>query len=307
MQNHFHLPTEALGILRTDAPHYYREKLDKETENEFVDRIVGNLEKLIEKEDSNTIAAFIAEPVTGASGVIVPPKGYYEKVQTVLNKHDILFWADEVITGFGRTGKPFGTQTFNIEQPDLMSLAKQLSSAYLPISAAAVRGDIHEATLEQCAAAGIFGHGYTYSGHPTACAVALKTLAIYKRDQIFAYAAQRGEYLQQQLAQLNDHPLVGEVRGTGLIAAVELVADKETGQAFNDGKVSAKIIQHCQDNGLILRALAGNAIAFCPPLIITDEEIDSIIERFGDALDKTYQFATVENLLFDTTRASSPA
>ena len=137
-QNHFDLPVDALGILRTDHPHYYRGKEEGESENQFVDRIVSNLENLIISENPETIAAFIAEPITGASGVIVPPEGYYEKVQSVLSKYNIMFWADEVITGFGRTGSDFGCTTMNIHDPDMMTFAKQLSSAYMPISASAI-------------------------------------------------------------------------------------------------------------------------------------------------------------------------
>lgn len=296
-QNHFDLPVEALGILRTDAPHYYRGKQGNETEDQFVDRIVGNLEDLIAREGADTIATFIAEPITGASGVIVPPRGYYEKVQAVLKKNDIFFWSDEVINGFGRTGQAFGSQTMGIEKPDQMSLAKQISSAYLPISAAAIRGDIHEATMEQCAAAGVFGHGYTYSGHPTAAAVALKTLEIYERDKVFEFAAARGEHMQAKLAAFKGHPMVGEVRGTGLIAGVEVVANKETGQVFAAGAVGGKIIELCQENGLILRAVAGSTIAFCPPMIITDEQIDSMIEKFSEALDKAYIWAMAQGLM----------
>ena len=173
---HFDAPLAALGILRTDHPHYYRGAKENETEAAFVERITGNLEQLILAEGPETIAAFIAEPITGASGVIVPPAGYYEKVQAILNKYDILFWADEVITGFGRTGKLFGCETMNIHQPDQMTFAKQLSSAYYPISASVIRGDIYEAMREPSAKVGVFGHGYTYSGHPVGCAAALKTL-----------------------------------------------------------------------------------------------------------------------------------
>ena len=181
-QNHFDLPVDALGILRTDHPHYYRGKQGEETEDEFVDRIVSNLESMILREGPDTIAAFIAEPITGASGVIVPPQGYYQKVQAVLNRYDIMFWADEGITGFGRTGSDFGCNTMGIESPDMMTFAKQLSSAYMPISASAINRDMYTAMIEQTATAGAFGHGYTYSGHPVACAVALKVLEIYQRD-----------------------------------------------------------------------------------------------------------------------------
>ncbi len=297
MQNHFDLPVDVLGVLRADSPHYYRDAEPGESEQDFVDRLADNLEQLIQREDPETIAAFIAEPVTGASGVIVPPPGYYEKIQAVLKKYDIMFWSDEVICGFGRLGTDFGANAMGIEKPDLMSMAKQLSSAYLPISAAAIKGEMHEAMYEQSAASGVFGHGYTYSGHPVACAVALKTLEIYRRDQVFDNAAARGRHLQARLSEFREHPLVGEIRGIGLIAAAELVADKQTGQAFADGRVGARMQLECQNAGLILRAVAGNSLAFCPPLIITDAQIDDMIERFATALDKTLEFAQAENLL----------
>ena len=199
---HFDAPLDALGILRTDHPHYYRGAQGDESEAQFVARICNNLEQLILREGPETIAAFIAEPITGASGVIVPPAGYYESVQALLNKYDILFWADEVITGFGRTGNLFGCETVNIQQPDQMTFAKQLSSAYYPISASIIRGDMYEAMIEPSAEVGVFGHGYTYSGHPVACAAALKTLEIYQRDGLYDNAATQGEYLQQALCRV---------------------------------------------------------------------------------------------------------
>ena len=244
---HFHLPFEALGVLRADAPHYFHGALAGESKEDFVNRITDNLEKMILKEGPETIAAFIAEPVTGASGVIVPPAGYYEKTQALLSKYDILFWADEVITGFGRTGNDFGSTTMNIQKPDMMTLAKQLSSAYMPISASIIRGDMYEAMIENSDKAGVFGHGYTYSGHPVASAVALKTLEIYERDEIFAKAAVLGEYMQNKMQTFKDHPLVGEVRGKGLIGAIEIVANKERNEAFKDASVGGFAVQACQD------------------------------------------------------------
>ncbi len=274
---HFDAPLEALGILRTDHPHYYRGGNAGETEAEFVERITANLEQLILREGPETIAAFIAEPITGASGVIVPPAGYYEKVQAILERHDILFWADEVITGFGRTGKLFGCETMNIHQPAQMTFAKQLSSAYYPISASVVRGDIYEAMVEPSAEVGIFGHGYTYSGHPVACAAGLKTLEIYERDGLYEHAARMGEYLQSRLAPLRDHDRVGEVRGAGLLAAVELVEDQASRQP--DAALAKRATQLCQDNGLILRNVAGCALAMCPPLIISREQVDELVDK----------------------------
>ena len=274
---HFDAPLEALGILRTDHPHYYRGAQGDETEAQFVDRITGNLEKLIVEEGPDTIAAFIAEPITGASGVIVPPAGYYEKVQAILDKYGILFWADEVINGFGRTGKLFGCDTMNIREPDQMTFAKQLSSAYYPISASIVRGDIYEAMVEPSAEVGAFGHGYTYSGHPVGCATALKTLEIYERDNVYSHAAEMGEYLQSRLAVLRDHERVGEVRGAGLLAAVELVDDKASKAPAMD--MAKRATQLCQDNGLIVRNVAGNALAICPPLIIAREQVDELVDK----------------------------
>ena len=296
-QNHFDLPVDALGILRTDHPHYYRGKQGDESEVEFVDRIVDNLEAMIVREGPETIAAFIAEPITGASGVIVPPSGYYQKVQAVLNRYDIMFWADEVITGFGRTGNDFGCTTMAIESPDMMTFAKQLSSAYMPISASAIRRDMYDAMIEQSANAGAFGHGYTYSGHPVACAVALKTLEIYQRDQIFASAAITGEYLQQRLAEFSDHPLVGEVRGSGLIGALELVANKETAEPFIGGVVGGYAQKMAQDQGLLIRAVAGSSLGFCPPLIISNEQIDEMMDKVTLALQATLDYCHKEKLL----------
>lgn len=294
---HFDLPFDALGVLRTDAPHYFRGALAGESESQFVERITNNLEKLILKEGPDSIAAFIAEPITGASGVIVPPEGYYEKVQVILNKYGILFWADEVITGFGRTGNDFGCTTMGIEKPAMMTLAKQLSSAYMPISASVIRGDMYDAMVDQTSSVGVFGHGYTYSGHPVACAVALKTLEIYERDNLFARAAVLGAYMQKRLGEFLEHPLVGEVRGKGMIAAVEMVANKQTGEAFNGGAVGAFAQQACQNHGMITRAVAGSSLAFCPPLIVTEAQIDEMIEKFSKALDDTYQFVKQEGLL----------
>jgi 4-aminobutyrate---pyruvate transaminase len=274
---HFDSPFEALGILRTDHPHYYRGANDNESEAQFVQRITDHLEALILREGADTIAAFIAEPITGASGVIVPPAGYYERVQAILAEHDILFWADEVITGFGRTGNLWGCDTMNIQRPAQMTFAKQLSSAYYPISAAVIRGDIYEALVEPSAKVGIFGHGYTYSGHPVACAAALKTLEIYERENLYAHAAEMGAYLQSRLASLRDHEHVGEVRGAGLIAAIELVDDKLARTPAVDR--AKRVTQLCQDNGLLVRNVAGCALAVCPPLIISREQVDEIVDK----------------------------
>ena len=296
MHSHFDLPVEALGILRADCPHYFRGKVGDESEDEFVSRLLKNLEKLILEEGAETIAAFIAEPLMGAGGVIVPPEGYLPKVQALLKEHDIFLWADEVICGFGRTGNDFGSTTMGIK-PDLMSLAKQLSSAYVPISAAVVPGEMYEAMAQQSADVGMFGHGYTYTGHPVACAAALKALEIYERDDLFARAAKMGAHMQSRLQEYAGHELVGEVRGKGLIGAIELVANKETGQAFSDGQVGAFAQRACQDAGLLLRVVSGSSVAFCPPLIIEENQIDEMVEKFGTALAATLEYAKKENLI----------
>lgn len=295
---HFQLPFEALGILRTGSPHYYRDAHAGETEEEFAQRRADELEALILAEDPETIAAFIAEPVNGAGGVIVSPRNYFKYIQQILDKYDIIMWSDEVICGFGRLGADFGANALNM-QPKMMSLAKALSSAYMPLSAAIITGDMYEALVDPVSDVGVFGHGYTYSGHPVACAVASKVLEIYARDRLFDHAADVGAYLHQQLAHLAEHPLVGEVRGMGLIGGVELVANKAQKTAFSGNAVAAYCQRQCEEGGLILRALGGNTVAICPPLIITREQIDELVSVLGAALDTTLDYARREGLLID--------
>jgi adenosylmethionine-8-amino-7-oxononanoate aminotransferase len=293
---HFDLPFEALGILRTGSAHYYRDGAPGESEEEFSERRAKELEALILAEGPDTIAAFIAEPVAGAGGVIVPPAGYFEKVQAVLARYDIFMWADEVITGFGRTGADFGSNSLGI-QPQMMSLAKALSSAYMPLSAAVVTGEMYQAMVEPSAQVGVFGHGYTYSGHPVACAVASKVIDIYQREKLFDHAATVGGYLQKRLQEFAGHPLVGEVRGMGLIAALELVANKESRQPFDGNAVGGFCQKQAEEHGLIVRAMAGNNIALCPPLIITEAQVDELVDKLGQALADTLDHVTREQLL----------
>jgi 4-aminobutyrate--pyruvate transaminase len=222
----------------------------------------------------------------GAGGVVVPPAGYYQKVQALLKAHDILFIDDEVICGFGRTGRPFGAETFGIE-PDTMSVAKAVSSAYLPISAVLLPEIMYDAFAAMSAELGNFSHGFTYSGHPVCAAVALRNLELMEERDLFAHAARMGELMQARLALLADHPLVGEVRGAGLIGALELVADKETRAAFPAAKgVGAYCMGRCEANGLISRAM-GDTMALCPPLIITDAQIDEVFSKLEVALNET--------------------
>lgn len=285
---HFDLPIPQ--VLHTDCPYYFREAEGSESEQDFVDRVVNNLEDLILREGAETIAAFIAEPVMGAGGVIVPPPGYYKKVQAVLKKYEIFFIDDEVICGFGRTGRAFGAQTFDIE-PTTMSLAKGVSSGYLPLSAVLIPEFMYESFVEVSDEVGTFGHGFTYSGHPVCAAVALRNLELMEERDIFAHAAAMGEIFQERLHSFADHPLVGDTRGAGLMGAVELVADKNTKAAFPAEKgVGAHLMNRCEANGLILRAL-GDTLVFCPPLIISVDQVDELFTKFKKALNETLSWA----------------
>src|SRR5215831_13482387 len=216
-------------ILHADAPHYYRGAQPGESEEVFAARLAAGLEQMILREGPDTVAAFFAEPVMGAGGVIVPPATYFERIQPILRKYEVLFVADEVICGFGRTGSMFGTQTFDL-QPDLITLAKALSAGYQPISATLVTDRLYEILLAQSDKLGIFGHGYTYSAHPVPAAVALETLKIYEERDIVAQVRRVGPRLLDAIKSYADHPLIGDARGVGLIGAVEVVRDKATKQ-----------------------------------------------------------------------------
>jgi adenosylmethionine-8-amino-7-oxononanoate aminotransferase len=238
----------------------------------------------------------IAEPVSGAGGVIVPPAGYFEAVQQVLDRYGIWLWDDEVICGFGRLGTDFGANKMAMK-PQMMTLAKALSSAYVPVSAAIVQGDIADCINASATEVGVFGHGYTYSGHPLGCAVASKVIDIYQRDHIFEHAATVGEYLQARLRSLSEHPLVGEVAGVGMIGALELVANKITKQAFEGMKVGQFCAKAAEENGLIIRPLGGNRVAVCPPLIIENHHVDELVEKLAAALNTTLDWVTAEKLI----------
>jgi 4-aminobutyrate--pyruvate transaminase len=294
--NHKHFDLPIANILHTDCPHYYWEAEPGETEEEFSTRLASNLEKLILDEDPDTVAAFIAEPVMGAGGVIVPPRTYFEKIQAVLQKYDVLLIDDEVICGFGRTGNVFGAETYSM-RPQTMSLAKALSSAYQPISAVLVNEPIYEAMVEGSRDVGVFGHGYTYTGHPVTAAVALKALDLYEEKRIYEHVRQVGPYFQERLRRLDENPLVGEARGVGLIGACELIKNKDAKQKFSgaDG-VGLHCADRCQTRGLIVRQ-PGDTIALCPPLIVSREDIDEIFDILRLALDDTLAWASHQGLL----------
>ena len=293
--NHRDFDLPIANILHTDCPHHYRFAEPGEDEQRFATRLANNLEKMILDEGPDTVAAFIAEPIMGAGGVIVPPAGYFEKIQVVLRKYDVLFICDEVINGFGRTGNMWGAQTFGLK-PDIITMAKALTSAYLPLGACLISEPIYRGLVEESGKIGVFGHGYTYTGHPVCTAVALEALKIYEERDIVGHVRRVGPHLQEGLRHFGDHPLVGEARGVGLMGAVELVRDKDTKTPFDPVHgVGAYLGKRALEYGLIVRTI-GETIAFSPPLIVTDEEIDLILERFGRALDDTQAWVHREGL-----------
>ena len=286
MQREFDLPVG--GVVRAPCPHYWKYAENGESEEAFAARMAGEIEALIMREGAETVGAFFAEPIQGAGGVIPPPDGYFERVETLCKKHDILFVADEVICGFGRTGRMWGSETYDLK-PDMMTCAKALSASYLPISALMVSEDVFEAMRSQSEKIGQFGHGFTYSGHPVCAAVALETLKIYEERDIVAGVNDVAPALQSGLRALESHPLVGEARGRGLLAGVELVADKAGKTPFDPAAGAGALVQEeAKQRGLLIRAL-GDTLAFCPPLIVTETEIAEILEKFAAALDAAHK------------------
>jgi 4-aminobutyrate---pyruvate transaminase len=232
----------------------------------------------------------------GAGGVILPPPTYFDRIQRILSKHDILFIDDEVICGFGRTGNYWGAQTYNM-RPHTVSCAKALSSAYMPISALLIHEEMYQAMLDQSRAIGTFGHGFTYSAHPVAAAVAVETLKIYEERNIVAQVRRVSVPFLKRVRALGDHPLVGEADGVGLLAGVELVADKASKRNFaTDKMVGMACANFAQEEGIFTRAMLSDRLAFCPPLIISESEIDDMFDRFTRALDKTEAWVRREGL-----------
>ncbi|TVR07142.1 MAG: aminotransferase class III-fold pyridoxal phosphate-dependent enzyme [Salinarimonadaceae bacterium] len=294
--NHADFDLPIANILHTSCPHHYRFANEGESEEEFSSRLATELEEMILSEGPDTVAAFIAEPVMGAGGAITPPEGYFPKIQAVLSKYDVMLIADEVICGFGRLGEMFGSTAVGMV-PDTISVAKAITSAYMPLGAVMINEDMYQAMLDESRKIGVFGHGFTYSGHPTACAVALKTLEIYERDGIVSDVRAKTPHFQKRVAALREHPLVGEARGIGLIAGLEIVADKATKRQYEPKEgVAARAIGFAQEEGLILRSLLGDRIAICPPLIITPEEIDMLFDRLERALDRTLDWIVARKL-----------
>ncbi|MBM3104980.1 aspartate aminotransferase family protein [Pseudomonas sp. P66] len=270
-------------IVHIPQPYWFGEGGDKSPE-EFGIWAAEQLEKKILEVGEENVAAFIAEPIQGAGGVIIPPESYWPKIKEILAKYEILFIADEVICGFGRTGEWFGSDYYDLK-PDLMTIAKGLTSGYIPMGGVIVRDEVAKVVSE----GGDFNHGFTYSGHPVAAAVGLENLRILRDEKIIERVKEEtAPYLQKRLRELNDHPLVGEVRGLGMLGAIELVKDKASRTRY-DGQGAGMICrQHCFDNGLIMRAV-GDTMIIAPPLVISREEIDELVEKARKCLDLTLE------------------
>jgi putrescine aminotransferase len=271
------------GIVHIAQPYWFGEGGDM-TPEAFGIWAAEQLEKKILEVGEDNVAAFIAEPIQGAGGVIVPPDSYWPKIKEILAKYDILFVADEVICGFGRTGEWFGSDYYDL-QPDLMTIAKGLTSGYIPMGGVIVRDEV----VKVISAGGDFNHGFTYSGHPVAAAVALENIRILRDEQIVTRVKEEtAPYLQKRLRELADHPLVGEVRGLGLLGAIELVRDKATRARYEGKGVGMICRQFCFDNGLIMRAV-GDTMIIAPSLVITKAEIDELLDKARKCLDLTLE------------------
>nr|AAC78480.1 putative aminotransferase [Capsicum chinense]BAU36962.1 putative aminotransferase [Capsicum chinense] len=284
MHQKFDLPPPF--VLHTECPHYWAYHLPGETEEEFSTRLANNLESLILKEGPETVAAFIAEPVLGAAGVILPPATYFDKVQAILRKHDILFIADEVVCGFGRLGTMFGSDKYNIK-PDLVSVGKALSSGYMPIAAVLVSQKISSVILSESNKIGAFCHGFTYSGHPVACAVALEALKIYKERNITEVVNKISQKFQEGLKAFADSPIIGEIRGTGLALSTEFVDNKSPNDPFPyEWAVGTYFGAQCAKYGMLVSS-TGDHVNMAPPFILSLEELDELIRIYGKALKDT--------------------
>ncbi len=283
--NAFDLPLPQ--VRHTVAAHHYRYAEPGMSEEAFSRFCADELEALIEKEGADSVAAFIAEPVMGTGGIIPPPKGYWEAIQAVLKQYDVLLIADEVVTGFGRIGTSFGCELYAIK-PDLITVAKGLTSGYLPLSGVIVGEKIWRVLEQGSEKLGPIGHGWTYSGHALCAAAGIANLEIIERERLVENARDTGAYFQQAMHTAFDaHPLVGEVRGVGLLAALEFVADKKSRQRFEPAaKVGIRISQACIDRGLIARAMPhGDILGFAPPLVINREQVDEVVARTRRAVD----------------------
>jgi L-2,4-diaminobutyrate transaminase len=282
---HFDLPLN--DVIHVSCPHFYRYAKPGESEVEFTDRMVAEVKDVIAREDADTIAAFIAEPIMGTGGVFMPPEGYFAKIQQVLRENDILMIADEVITGIGRTGKWFASELYGIE-PDLLTLAKGITSAYFPLSASVVSERIWEVLLAASPEAGPMMHGFTYSGHPVGGAVALKALEIVEQENLVQRSGQLGDYFLEKLRErFAGHPFIGDIRGSGLMIGMEFSADPATRRPFAPGTYPHRVVAgRVIENGILVRPLPFlEVISFSPALTISQEEIDRAIDGFAKGLE----------------------
>jgi len=285
----YHKAFDAPGpdIIHTSCPHYYRYHEDGESEADFTGRMLKEVEDILAREGADTIAAFIAEPVMGTGGVFLPPEGYFKGLQRILKKHDILFIADEVITGFGRLGSAFAAGVYDLD-PDIVTLAKGITSAYFPLSASVVSEDMWKVFADASPEMGPLMHGFTYSGHPVGCALGLANLDILEGEGMIENAAARGRQLVERLREeTKGHPFVGEVRGEGFMAGVEYMADPERRTPFPAGAAPHKTVSAaCKAEGLLSRGLPFiEVMAFSPPLCMTEDEVDEAARRFRRGLD----------------------
>lgn len=290
--NHRDFDLPAIPVTHLTCPHFWRWGEPGETEADFTARLLRELEETILAEGPETIAAFIGEPVMGAGGVMTPPEGYWPGVAEICRKHDILVVSDEVITGFGRTGARFGCERYGFT-PDILVTSKQLTSSYLPLAAIVVNDRVYDAIADNTAKIGTFGHGFTTSGHPVACAVGLENLAIIEERDLMGNAARLEAPFQDGLRRFADHPLVGEVRGVGLIAGIEMARNRETGESFPPGIMAPKVVALAAEEGLLCRAVY-ETVALCPPLILTKDDVAEIHARLGRALDRALDWARAE-------------
>ncbi|EKV31434.1 Gamma-aminobutyrate alpha-ketoglutarate aminotransferase [Caenispirillum salinarum AK4] len=293
----FDLPVSP--IRHTTTPHYYWGAEAGESEEDFATRCAEDLERMILEEGPETVAAFIGEPVLGTGGIVPPPATYWEKIQAVLDKYDVLLIADEVVCGFGRTGMPFGSHLYGMK-PDLITVAKGLTSAYQPLSGAIVGEKVWKVLEGASDTHGPFAHGYTYSAHPCGAAAALANLDIIEREDLTGNARDTGAYFQERMkAVFQDHPLVGEVRGVGLLGALEFVAHKGRKERLDANlKVGARMSAACMERKLIARAMPhGDILGFAPPLSITRDEVDEVVARAKGAVDAVTDELVRENVL----------
>jgi 4-aminobutyrate--pyruvate transaminase len=281
-QDGFGLPLDF--VKHTTAPDFYNDALPGESEEDFACRCAADLEALILDEGPHTVAALFAEPVMGAGGVIIPPKTYFAKIRAVLEKYDVLLVADEVICGFGRTGNMWGSQTMDV-RPDMLTCAKALSSAYLPISAIMLSEKVYAPIAEQAEQLGIFGHGYTYSAHPVCAAVALRAQELMQERNIIGHVQTISPHFKERIERLSEFDFIGNARAIGLIGAIEFAANPDHHEKFDPGhKIAAQAVAIIQKYGVVLRALPGDIIGFCPPLIISKAEVDDMFDRIQAGL-----------------------